>query len=271
MRHPSRCGHRPLGRKDSPTGVADAGASTHSYAQLDALGVRDLHLWRSRIGRRFLDAGVGFGGGCLPKDIRAFAARAAELGAESVPALLAQVDAINLRARGGVVALAERLCGGSVEGLRLAVLGAAFKPLSDDVRDSPALAVARQICERGADVRVYDPAASNNARWVAPALTYVASSDAALAGADLVLHLSEWPEFAEIDPRHAAALVREPRIIDGRNQLDAERWRQAGWSFHGVGRGGSPGGGTPGPAETRTHSDQGRPSDDAPSGPDVCA
>jgi UDPglucose 6-dehydrogenase len=214
-------------------------AEVSDHAGADVVALADVLGDDSRIGRRFLDAGVGFGGGCLPKDIRAFAARAAELGAESVPALLAEVDAINLRARTRVVDLAERLCGGSVEGLRLAVLGAAFKPLSDDVRDSPALAVARQMHDRGAEVRVYDPAASNNARWVAPALTYVASSDAALAGADLVVHLTEWPEFAEIDPHHAAALVREQRIIDGRNRLDADRWRHAGWSFHGVGRGGS--------------------------------
>ncbi len=209
-----------------------AGADVTALA--DVLGDDD------RIGRRFLDAGVGFGGGCLPKDIRAFAARATELGAQAVPALLGEVDAINLRARAHVVRLAEQLGGGHLQGLRVAVLGAAFKPLSDDVRDSPALDVARRLHRGGAEVRVYDPAANNNARWVVPALTYVASVDAALSAADLVLHLTEWPEFADIDPGHAAGLVTHPRIIDGRNRLDAERWRLAGWTFHGVGRGAAP-------------------------------
>ncbi len=189
-----------------------------------------------RIGRRFLDAGIGFGGGCLPKDIRAFSARASELGADSVVGLMQEVDAINLEARRRTVELANRLCGSSVRGLRVAVLGAAFKPLSDDVRDSPALHVAGQLHLQGAEVRVYDPEACNNARAVVPALTYVASAEAALSRADLVLHLTEWPEFGQIDPVAAGRLVRHRRIIDGRNRLDAERWREAGWTFHGIGR-----------------------------------
>jgi UDPglucose 6-dehydrogenase len=191
----------------------------------------------SRIGRRFLDAGVGFGGGCLPKDIRALAARATELGAPSVAALLEAVDSINLQARRRTVALTHELCGSSLRGRRVAVLGAAFKPLSDDVRDSPALHVAGQLHLHGAEVRVYDPEASNNARAVFPALTYVASVDAALTGADVVLHLTDWPVFLQIDPRRAGELVRTRRIIDARNRLDQDRWRQAGWTFRGVGRG----------------------------------
>lgn len=215
-------------------------AEVSERAGADVTALADVLGDDSRIGRRFLDAGVGFGGGCLPKDIRAFAARAAELGAAAVPALLGEVDAINLRARAHVVHLAEQMCGGDVDGLRVGVLGAAFKPLSDDVRDSPALDVARRLHLLGAEVRVYDPAANANARWVVPELTYVAGVDAALAGADLVLHLTEWPEFADLDPNHAAGLVAQPRIIDGRNRLDPDRWRLGGWTFHGVGRGTAP-------------------------------
>lgn len=215
-------------------------AEVSEHAGADVVALADVLGDDDRIGRRFLDAGAGFGGGCLPKDIRAFAARAAELGATGVPALLGAVDTINQRARAHVVHLAEHLCGGAVHGLRIAALGAAFKPLSDDVRDSPALDVARQLYLRGAEVRVFDPAASNNARWVVPSLTYVASIDAALADADLVLHLTDWPEFADIDPHHVADLVAHPRIIDARNRLDADRWRLAGWTFHGVGRGSVP-------------------------------
>ncbi len=206
----------------------------------DVVALADVLGDDARIGRRFLDAGVGFGGGCLPKDIRALAARATELGALSVSSLLHEVDAINLRARARLVDVAEELCGSSLRGCRVAVLGAAFKPLSDDVRDSPALHVAGQLHLKGAEVRVYDPEANNNARGVYPALTYVAEPDAALAGADLVLHLTDWSEFREIDPEHAGRLVRGRRIIDGRNRLDAERWRLAGWTFRGVGRAAPP-------------------------------
>ncbi len=203
----------------------------------DVVALADILGDDSRIGRRFLDAGIGFGGGCLPKDIRAFSARATELGVDSVAGLLGEVDAINLRARGRTVDLARELCGGSLQGRRVAVLGAAFKPHSDDVRDSPALHVAGQLHLHGAQVRVYDPEASNNARTVFPALTYVANAEAALTDADLVLHLTDWPEFGQIDPERAGALVRNRRIIDGRNSLDADHWRRAGWTLHGVGRG----------------------------------
>jgi UDPglucose 6-dehydrogenase len=203
----------------------------------DVVGLADILGDDPRIGRRFLDAGIGFGGGCLPKDIRAFSARATEVGAPSVAALLDEVDAINLRMRQRTVDLAKELCGGSMQGRRVAVLGASFKPLSDDIRDSPALHIACELHLQGADVRVYDPEANNNARKALPALRYVANAEAALTGADLVLHLTDWPEFTEIDPARAATLVRNRRVIDGRNKLDADRWRQAGWTFHGIGRG----------------------------------
>jgi UDPglucose 6-dehydrogenase len=186
-----------------------------------------------RIGRKFLRAGIGFGGGCLPKDIRAFAHRADELGVSL--AFLREVDAINMRRRDKVVALARELCGGSVLGARIAVLGAAFKPDSDDIRDSPALNVAARLRLDGADVTVYDPEALDNARKAFPLLGYAMSAEEALRGADLVLHLTEWPQFREIDPERAASLVARPWIVDGRGALDGDRWSAAGWHFRALG------------------------------------
>ena len=215
----------------------NAMAEMSDLAGADVVALADVLGDDNRIGRRFLNAGIGFGGGCLPKDVRALSARATELGAHTAAGLLREVDTLNLRARKRTVDLALRLCGPSIRRQRVAVLGAAFKPLSDDVRDSPALHVAGQLQLHGCHVRVYDPEANNNARAVFPTLTYVASADAALTGADLVLHLTGWPEFASIDPRRAGELARNRRIIDGRNCLDARRWRMAGWTFHGIGRG----------------------------------
>ncbi|GGN83473.1 UDP-glucose 6-dehydrogenase [Streptomyces albiflavescens] len=187
-----------------------------------------------RIGRTFLRAGVGFGGGCLPKDIRAFAHRADELGVSL--GFLREVDAINMRRRDKVVDLARELCGGGVLGARIAVLGAAFKPDSDDIRDSPALNVAARLGLDGADVTVYDPEAMDNARKAYPLLGYAVSPEEALRGADLVLHLTEWPRFRELDPGRLVSLVSRPRIVDGRGVLDADRWTAAGWHFRALGR-----------------------------------
>jgi UDPglucose 6-dehydrogenase len=187
-----------------------------------------------RIGGKFLRAGVGFGGGCLPKDIRAFAHRADELGVRL--AFLREVDAINMRRRDRVVELARELCGGAVLGARIAVLGAAFKPDSDDIRDSPALNVAARLKLDGADVTVYDPEAMDNARKTFPLLGYAMSAEEALLGADLVLHLTEWRQFREIDPARARSLVSRPRIVDGRGVLDADGWTAAGWQFRALGR-----------------------------------
>jgi UDPglucose 6-dehydrogenase len=214
----------------------NAMAEVSDRSGADVVALADILGDDTRIGRRFLDAGIGFGGGCLPKDIRAFSARATELGADSIAALLHEVDLINLRSRQRTVDLANELCGGSVGGRRIAVLGAAFKPMSDDVRDSPALDVADRLHLQGAHVRVYDPEASNNARAVCPALTYVASAQAALTGADLVLHLTDWPEFTTLDPHEMGDLVGARRIIDGRNRLDQHLWADAGWLLHGIGR-----------------------------------
>ncbi|WP_314100547.1 UDP-glucose/GDP-mannose dehydrogenase family protein [uncultured Frigoribacterium sp.] len=188
----------------------------------------------ARIGRRFLNAGLGFGGGCLPKDIRAFQARADELGLESL-AFLADVDAVNLRRRAKVVELAAELVG-DVDGARVAVLGVAFKPDSDDVRDSPALDVARALHARGAAVRVYDPEANSTAARLAPELEYAADADAALRDADVVLVLTEWAEFRQLDPSRVGDLVAARRIVDARNVLDLAAWRAEGFEARGLGR-----------------------------------
>ena len=203
-----------------------------------------------RIGRKFLGAGLGFGGGCLPKDIRAFMARAGELGADQAMSFLREVDAINMRRREKMVELARQHLGGSVLGHNITVLGAAFKPNSDDVRDSPALNVAGSLSLGGANVTVYDPEAMDNARRVFPTLTYASSVQEALDGAELVLVATEWQEFRDLDPAAVYDLVakdvmadsvtgeqRRPVIIDGRNCLNHEAWQAAGWTVRALGRG----------------------------------
>ncbi len=189
-----------------------------------------------RIGNKFLRAGVGFGGGCLPKDIRAFQARADELGVGSALHFLAEVDNINKRRRTHVIELTKELVGGSVEGKRIAALGATFKPNSDDVRDSPALAVTRALHEAGAAVHVYDPEGSDNARRELPDVTYAVSLVEAVRDADIVVVLTEWEEFRHADASTLGDLVKHQRVIDGRNCLDPASWRAAGWEYHGLGR-----------------------------------
>ncbi|WP_350352524.1 UDP-glucose/GDP-mannose dehydrogenase family protein [Microbacterium sp. A8/3-1] len=190
-----------------------------------------------RIGRRYLGSGIGFGGGCLPKDIRAFAARAEELGRGEAVGFLREVDAINLRRRDRAVQLVVDALGGLVFGRRIAVLGAAFKPFSDDIRDSPALDVAVRLRGLGADVVVTDPAAIDNARAAHPQLGYAQERDDALREADAVVIVTEWDEYRrDLSPAHAGGLVRGRIIIDGRNCLDAAAWRAAGWQYHGMGR-----------------------------------
>lgn len=211
----------------------------------------------TRIGRRFLNAGVGFGGGCLPKDIRALQARVSELGLDRTMRFLAEVDDINLRRRDRVVDLAVQMLsaahateagasaprGGKttgparpvLQGRRIAVLGVTFKPDSDDVRDSPALDVANRLFTAGADVRVYDPEGNANAAARFPRLDYVGSADAALEGAELVLLLTEWAEFRALDPEEAGRRVASRLLIDGRNVLDVGAWGEAGWTVVGLG------------------------------------
>ncbi|GAA2210555.1 UDP-glucose/GDP-mannose dehydrogenase family protein [Nonomuraea monospora] len=189
-----------------------------------------------RIGGRYLNAGLGFGGGCLPKDIRAFMARAGELGADQALTFLREVDAINMRRRARMVDLARELAGGSFHGCTVGVLGAAFKPNSDDIRDSPALDVAVTIGHQGGQVTVYDPIALDNARKAHPELNYGTSAIEAVRGAHVVLLLTEWQEFLQLDPVELGGVVATRRIVDGRNALNAEMWRSAGWHYRALGR-----------------------------------
>ncbi|GAA2030257.1 UDP-glucose/GDP-mannose dehydrogenase family protein [Pseudokineococcus marinus] len=189
-----------------------------------------------RIGRQFLNAGLGFGGGCLPKDIRALMHRAGELGAHSLVALMQDVDEINMWQRQRVIDMAVQACGGSVLNRRIGVLGAAFKPDTDDVRDSPALNVAAGLHLRGAQVVVYDPEAGETSRRMFPTLTYGTSTEEAVTDADVVLVLTEWPVFREADPAKLLGLTRPgATVIDARNCLPADTWRQAGWTYRGLG------------------------------------
>ncbi|HEY0187659.1 MAG TPA: UDP-glucose/GDP-mannose dehydrogenase family protein [Cellulomonas sp.] len=211
-------------------------ASVCEAADADVTVLADALGHDRRIGRQFLDAGLGFGGGCLPKDIRALMHRANELGAYRASALLQQVDEINMGQRERVLQLTVEACGGSVLNHRVGVLGAAFKPHTDDVRDSPALNVAAALHLRGAQVTVYDPEAGDTARRSFPTLSYATSVDEAVEGADVVLVLTEWDQFLTADPVRLAPLTHAPRVIDARGKLDAARWRAAGWQFAGLGR-----------------------------------
>ncbi len=188
----------------------------------------------TRIGNRFLAAGLGFGGGCLPKDIRAFMARAGELGADEALMFLREVDSINLRRRAHTVDLARKVLGGTFTGQRVTVLGATFKPNSDDVRDSPALDVAVAMANAGAEVVVHDPKGIENARRAYPTLRYEQDVHRALEGADLVVHATEWAEYRDLDP--ASITARGKHVIDARNTLDPQRWRAAGWTYRALGR-----------------------------------
>ncbi|WP_222262133.1 UDP-glucose dehydrogenase family protein [Modestobacter marinus] len=199
----------------------------------DAIGHDD------RIGRKFLNAGLGFGGGCLPKDIRAFMARAGELGADQALTFLREVDNINMRRRIRMVELAREVCDGSLLGKRVAVLGAAFKPESDDIRDSPALNVAAQLQLQGAVVLVTDPAALDNSRREWPHLDFAETPEEAADRADAVLLLTEWQQYLELDPVAFGRVVRQKRVLDGRNALSRQQWIAAGWSYRALGRRGT--------------------------------
>ena len=207
--------------------VADADVVTLS----EALG------YDERIGRRFLNAGLGFGGGCLPKDIRAFSARAGELGASDALTFLREIDKINMSRRDKVVAVAGAMLGGSFLSKNVAVLGAAFKPNSDDVRDSPALNVAAAMHLKGASVRVHDPKAIPNARMQFPTLTYCHNVQDACRDTDLIVLATEWDEYRNIEPRWLRSIVREARLLDARNAVDYDFWSGAGWQVYALGRG----------------------------------
>ena len=189
-----------------------------------------------RIGSRFLQAGIGFGGGCLPKDIRAFMARAEELGAKQALEFLREIDAINLRARQRVIDIVRNVLSEDLTQYKIAVLGATFKPDSDDVRDSPALDISVQLHAAGAEVVIHDPQGIEPARKRFPNLKYSEVIEDAIKDADLILHLTEWKEYRQIDPAAVSSLVKSKIIIDGRNMLDRTMWRSAGWKFHALGR-----------------------------------
>ncbi|WP_193598472.1 UDP-glucose dehydrogenase family protein [Microbacterium sp. YJN-G] len=190
----------------------------------------------ARIGRRFLNAGIGFGGGCLPKDIRAFSARAEELGVGQAVQFLHEVDAINLRRRHRVAGLVIDAFDGDARGHHVALLGLAFKPDSDDTRDSPALDVARRLHEAGATVHAFDPAANETARRVAPDLRFANSVDEAVQRAELIVIATEWKQFRDLSPSELATQTPARTIVDARNCLDPATWRAAGWTYHGMGR-----------------------------------
>jgi UDPglucose 6-dehydrogenase len=197
---------------------------------VEALGHDD------RIGRKFLRPGLGFGGGCLPKDIRAFTHRAEEIGCRAAVEFLHDVDDVNRRRRVRVVDLVREQAGGDLAGARVCVLGAAFKPASDDVRDAPALEVARRLHAEEARVTVFDPQAMENARRTHPELGYADSVLEAATGADVVAVLTEWDHFRALDPRWLGRLVRARAVVDARHALDGDAWRAAGWSYRAPGR-----------------------------------
>jgi UDPglucose 6-dehydrogenase len=206
----------------------EAGADVVPLAE--ALG------YDARIGRRFLSPGLGYGGGCLPKDIRGFRATAAELGVSSLVSLLGTVDAINLGRRDRVVTLARQAAGGSLAGRHVAVLGVAFKPNSDDVRDSPSLAICDRLVAEGAIVSVHDPVAMPNAAQIRPDLRYATSVPEAAEGAHVTLHLTEWADYQAIDPDMLADVVAQRVIVDARCALDPGLWQAAGWIVRAPGR-----------------------------------
>jgi UDPglucose 6-dehydrogenase len=204
------------------------GADVHDLAEALA--------YDERIGGKFLRPGLGFGGGCLPKDIRAFAHRAEELGVGRAVGFLHEIDGINRRCRARTVDLVVELCGGDVAGKRIAALGAAFKPNSDDIRDAPALDVAATLHDMGADVIVFDPAAMDNAKRVHPELGYGENALDAVRDADVVVLLTEWTEFREIEPSAMSAVTGQRKIVDGRHALDPAQWRAEGWEYRALGR-----------------------------------
>lgn len=222
-----------LGTKIS---FANAMAEVCEAAGADVVQLTEIMGYDDRIGHKYLGSGLGFGGGCLPKDVRGFIARAGELGANDAYAFLREVDSINTRRRERMVTMITKMMGGTVLGGKIAILGCAFKPDTDDVRDSPALDVAGQLLMKGASVTLYDPQAMANARRAYPALSFAHSAEEAVAGADLVVYATDWGEFHHLKPHALRDLVSTPIIIDGRNALDPWEWLSAGWTYKAMGR-----------------------------------
>jgi len=214
----------------------NAVAEVCEAAGADVVALADAIGYDDRIGRKMLYAGVGFGGGCLPKDLRAFQHRAGELGVEVLMTLLGEVDSINQRQRERAVQLATTMIGGRLADARIAVWGAAFKPGTDDVRDSPALAIAGQLHLRGARVTIHDPKALETARAAFPTMEYAEDPVEACRDADLLMHMTEWPEYGHVDIDAVSSVVARQQVLDGRNTLDLAAWRSAGWTARGLGR-----------------------------------
>jgi UDPglucose 6-dehydrogenase len=214
----------------------NAMADACEAAGADVMRLTEALAHDKRIGRRSMSPGLGFGGGCLPKDIRAFRATALSLGVDSVARLLGDVDEINQGRRVKVVDMARDAVGGSLPGKRIAVLGIAFKPNSDDIRDSPSLEVCRRLTADGAIVSAHDPVALENAAKSYSGIHYRDSIFEAVKDADLVMHLTEWPEYQTIDPAALGRAVARRALIDARCVLDAATWESAGWSVRIPGR-----------------------------------
>jgi UDPglucose 6-dehydrogenase len=213
-------------------GVADmcatAGADVHQLTE--AIGVDP------RIGRGGLNAGPGYGGGCLPKDVRAFTASARALGAHDAATLLRAAERVNEGRPAAALDLIEQTLGRTVDGVRVTVWGASFKAGTDDVRESPALAIATLMHQRGAQVTVHDPHAVPTALVRHPELDYTESLEESAKGAELIVLATEWPQFRDADPKALAALVTVPVLVDLRNLLHADVWRTAGWTVRQLGR-----------------------------------
>jgi UDPglucose 6-dehydrogenase len=205
-------------------------------AGADVTSLAEALAYDHRIGGAGMRPGLGFGGGCLPKDIRAFVTRATDIGAGEAVSFLQQVDAINTRRRSRMVGLARELAGGSLQDRRVGVLGLAFKPDSDDIRDSPAIDVATALRRLGARVTTYDPAAMDNARLAHPELEYAGSVIGAATDVDVLLVLTEWAEFRQADPEVIGKAVAKRNVADGRHALDPALWRAAGWTHRALGR-----------------------------------
>jgi UDPglucose 6-dehydrogenase len=214
----------------------NAMAEVCEAAGADVTRLRDALSYDTRIGGRFLQPGLGFGGGCLPKDIRAFQARATELGVGRAVAFLGEVDAINTRRRERVLEIVREQVGQDLRGVVVAALGATFKPNSDDIRDAPALDVVKRLLAAGAIVRLYDPQGLSNARKVVPAATFTSSSLEAVQGADVVVLLTEWQEFKDLDPAVLISGTSRPNVVDTRHALNADDFKASGWNYRALGR-----------------------------------
>jgi UDPglucose 6-dehydrogenase len=213
----------------------NAMAEVAEVSGADAVSLAKAIGYDERIGNKFLRTGIGFGGGCLPKDIRGFVARAEELGVGSAVDFLKDVDAVNLRRRDRVLELAKQELG-SLTGKSITMLGISFKPDSDDLRDSPALEISQRLTALGAKVTVHDPVSLVPLATRSPELLRNENLMSAATGAELVILGTEWKQYRDIDPVELGAVVAVKTIIDGRNVLDVAKWQAAGWRVIALGR-----------------------------------